>query len=442
MRNSCFNLDSSLMRATSIIFACLLAAPGFARAADSRSLADLTQQALQQSQLTLPGGKPFHLKAIITEKDEPDSDYSARIEEYWVSPSKWRRVITSSDFSQTVIENGDAVSEKNDDDYFPVWLRNFVTAITDEVPASMLDVLKGVKSQIPAPSGSENSSSCANLPAKVDRWVICFEGSHALFHSVFSKGYSAEFLDYRKFGNRWVPYIILDYPEPGTTVQAQITELTELTVTAAEAQLFEVRQATPPDQRISSVRIDEDTMRKMSLDSTDITWPSVGEGLLKGECAVYVSADRAGKVREVLPEGCDNAAMEEPLRQAVMKWHLRPAVSNGVPVQVEALLGFPFQTTLDSSKSLPELSDAEVRALASDIVEPVFPPDSAPKGTEFIVQISVDETGKLTGIQNPHELKSAVFLAAYTAVGKWHFKPYVKDGKPQYFHADLSFHMQ
>ena len=27
------------------------------------------------------------------------------------------------------------------------------------------------------------------------------------------------------------------------------------------------------------------------------------------------------------------------------------------------------------------------------------------------------------------------------AVAQWHFKPYIKDGKPQYFHADLIFHM-
>ncbi len=428
------------MRLALATLSCLLATAAFAGPGDTLSLGDETEQALQQSNLTLPGSKPFHLKATIGETDDPDSDYQAKIEEYWITPTKWRRVITSPDFSQTLVTNGDAVSETDAGDYFPHWLNNFVTALTDAVPPPMLDVLKRVNMQVAIPHGSETSTSCANLPARVDRWVICFEGSHGLFQSVFTKGYFAEYKDYRKFGNKWVARSILDYPEPGTTVEARVTELTELT--QPSEQMFEVQQTTPPDQRIRSVRVDEDTLRNLALVSTEIDWPSVGEGLLKGGCAVYVSADRSGKVREVLPEGCDNAGLQDPLREAVMKWRLRPAAVDGVPVQVEALMGFAFQTTLDSSKSLPELSDSEARKLASDIVEPVFPPNSAPRGTEFIVGISVDETGKLTGVQNSHGLPGPVFFAANAAVSKWNFKPYMKDGKPQYFHADLVFHMQ
>jgi hypothetical protein len=51
-------------------------------------------------------------------------------------------------------------------------------------------------------------------------------------------------------------------------------------------------------------------------------------------------------------------------------------------------------------------------------------------------------TGKLTGIQNTHHLSGPVLAAAYAALSKWHFKPYVKDRKPQYFYADLVFHMR
>jgi hypothetical protein len=149
-----------------------------------------------------------------------------------------------------------------------------------------------------------------------------------------------------------------------------------------------------------------------------------------------------GKFREAIPEGCDNAALEEPLHDAVMTWHLKPADVDGVRVQVEALLGIPFQTTLDPAKSLPNLSDSEARKLATNIVEPVFPPGAAPRGTEFTVQISVDETGKLGGLQNTHNVPVAVFLAINSALAQWHFKPYMKDGKPQYFHADLIFHME
>jgi hypothetical protein len=83
-----------------------------------------------------------------------------------------------------------------------------------------------------------------------------------------------------------------------------------------------------------------------------------------------------------------------------------------------------------------------VRKLATKIVEPIFPPDSAKGGTEFAIDISVDETGKLTGAGNPNGLKTPVFLAAYGAVNKWRFAPFIKDGKPQYFHATLIFRMR
>jgi hypothetical protein len=53
----------------------------------------------------------------------------------------------------------------------------------------------------------------------------------------------------------------------------------------------------------------------------------------------------------------------------------------------------------------------------------------------------MDQTGKLTGIGNTRHLSGPVLLAADCASGKWHFKPNLKDGKPQYFHANLIFHM-
>jgi hypothetical protein len=229
-------------------------------------------------------------------------------------------------------------------------------------------------------------------------------------------------------------------PEPGIKMEAHITELTELT--QPDELMFAPEQATPPEQRIQSVRIDEDEFRKLSVGSTEIDWPAVGGGPASGGCAVYVSADRTGHVREAWPAGCDNAGLQDPLREIVRKWQLKPAAVNGATVQVESLLGFSFTTRVDNSNPLPVLSDSETRELATRIVEPVFPAGTAPGGTEFVLQISVDETGKLTGIQNTHHLSGPVLAAAYAALSKWHFKPYVKDGKPQYFQADLVFRVR
>jgi hypothetical protein len=426
------------MRLAFTFLSCALATSAFANGADKVPLADLADRAVQQSKLTLPGGKAFHLKAVIAETTDPKSDFHANVEEYWVSPTKWRRIIESPNFSQTLMVNGDAVSEKDTGDYFPFWLKELVTAMFDPLP--MLDVLKKANSQLPKPQGSANSTTCADFPARVDRWVICFEGDHGLLSSVFTKGYAVELKEYKSFGDKRVARRIVTNPEPGTTIEAHITELTE--ITQPDDQAFVVQEVTPPAERIVSLRIDEDTFRKLALGSTEIDWPPTGGGPATGGCAVYASADRKGVVREVWPEGCDSTGLEDPLREAVKKWRLKPAISNGVPVQVEALLGFTFHTNVDKSHPLPELLDAEVRKLATSIVEPVFPPGSGGKGTEFAVEISVDESGKLTGVGNPHGLPNPVFMAINGAVSKWHFKPYVKDGKPQYFHANLVFHMQ
>jgi hypothetical protein len=431
-------LSGANMRSTVAILGFFLAVSASGGDGSVLSVSDAADRAMQQSQLTLPGSKPFHLQAVIRDTSDPNSDYQAKIDEYWVSPTKWKRTIESEEFSQTLIVNGDAVSEQDKGDYSPFWLKNFVTSLTDPLP--MLSALKQSNAQIQKPQGSERSTSCADLHSRVDRWVICFEGSHGLLASVFSKGYAMEFKDFKKFGDKRVPTRLTTDPEPGTKLEARILELTEFT--QPDDQMFVVSQPTPPKDRIKSIRIDEEALRKLALGSTEIDWPPVGEGLTTGGCAVYVSADRAGNIREAWPEGCDSASLQDPLREAVKKWRLKPAISDGVPVQVEALLGFTFHTTVDKSLALPELSDEEVRKLSSNAVEPVFPPGSVQKGTEVVIQISVDESGKLTGVGNTHNLDTKVFGAAYVALRKWHFSPYIKHGKPQYFHANVSFHVQ
>jgi hypothetical protein len=226
-------------------------------------------------------------------------------------------------------------------------------------------------------------------------------------------------------------------PEPGTTIEAKVMRLEELS--HPDDAMFAVDQPTPLQDRIRSIPVDQETARKLAMTSTEIEWPTVGEGPTKGGCAVYISADRTGNVREVWPHGCDNAGLQDPLREMVRKWRLKPAVEGGAPVQIESLVTFSFDTKTEKSKAPPVLTDAEARKLATDVVEPVFPPGSVEKGTEVVVQISVDESGKLAGVGNTHKLKTAAFLAAYAALKQWHFQPYLKDGKPQYFHADIVF---
>jgi len=334
------------------ILACALATSASNSSDDKSPLGEVAEHAVQQSKLTLPGSKAFHLKAELLETTNPSSEYQAKIEQYWIAPDKWRRTIESPGFSQTLIVNGSQILESDSGDYFPWWLNDLVTAINDPLP--MLEVLKQSDAQVRKPSGGENANTCADLRTRDDRSVFCFEGSHGLLSSVFTQGYNAEFKDFKSFADKRVARLLLIDPEPGTTIQARITELT--TFRGEDESLFAIAKPTSLVDRIKTIRIGDATLRSLA-GNTEIAWPPVGSGPTSGQCAVYISADRAGHMREVWPAGCDNAGLQDPLREMVKKWQLKPATENGIPVQIEALASFRFETKLVSKSSAVQDSD-------------------------------------------------------------------------------------
>jgi len=426
------------LRPISAMLVCLLASATFAQMQGNAWL-ETAARAVQNSKLTLPGSRPFHLRAEVIEVGEPGSDYQAKIEEYWASPEKWRRTIGSPAFSQTLIANGASTMEKDDGDYYPIWLSQIITSIFELAPdlepsnGSAINPLKNLNPAL--------ATVCTSVDTQSHRWHFCFDPHRILLTSVFdlSTGYDAEFKNFKEFAKKQVPRQISFDPEPGTKIQTTITELSELR--DPDEQLFAVPTPTLATDQIKTVRIDEATFRKLALTSTEIQWPPTGGGLAKGGCAVYASADRTGHIREVWPGGCDNTGLQTPLRDMVRKWQLRPATSNGVPVQVATRLTFAFETKVGPDPT-PVLSDSEARRLATKIVEPHFPPNSGDPGTRVTVRISVDELGRLSGCDNPNKLPGAVFLTLYRTLSQWQFSPYVKDGKPQSFHADITFQIK
>lgn len=406
-------------------------------------LATMAENAVTQSKLTLPGSNSFHLKAHIAEKDSPGSPYKADVEMFWVSPDKWRRTIQSPQFSQTLIVNGAQVSEQDSGDYYPFWLRDLVTAISDPLP--MLDSLKQANSRVAKPRGSEQSTSCARFethvgtpPAQISAfYVFCFAGDRGLLKYIVTPGYQAEFRDYKKFKDKWVARLLVTYPEPGTTLEARIVDLSELST--VDESLFKIDHPTPPEQQLKSVVVSNPVLSGMSLQNPPIAWPSVRSGKTSGALSIYVSVDRKGQVRETFPLNSDNAGLDDPVRRQVEKWRFKPAVSNGVPVQTEGILTFAFGTKIENP--IPVLTDAEARKLATNTVEPHFPSGAAAPGTAVTIRVSLDTDGKLLGVDNPNNVPDALFLPANAALQQWHFRPYIRDGKPDLYKADITFHV-
>jgi TonB family protein len=404
------------------------------------SLFDAANHAVQQSQLTLPGSPAFHLRAKVVESTNPTSGYQAELEVMWVSPEKWRRTVISPDFSQILIVNGEQRSEQLRGNYYPLWLRNLVTALLDPLP--MLPQLKNVSAQIAPAAGGREAQSCSRLQMKVGIppaqnsafLVFCFNGA-GLLQSVVTPGYSAEFKDYKPFLAKQVARRVVADPEPGTTLEATITELTELQ--NPDNKLFQIDQPTPREQLVASAAVSEETARSLSLKTADIQWPPVRDGKISGVLSIYVSVDREGVVREAWPLNSDNPQLDDAARQQVLAWRFKPATNHGTPTQLESILTFSFDTKI--ANPTPVLTDAEARKLATHMTEAHVTAGSAPSGSTFRVRISLDESGKLMGVSNPDNLKGPLFMAAYAAVREWQFRPYVQNGKPDRCSADIVF---
>lgn len=313
-------------------------------------LGDKLKKALEQSSLTGPHGKPFHIKVHLSDSTNPDSLHRADIEESWAAPQQWSRTIETPDFKQMLIVNGDKSSEQITGDYYPLWLRAFVNGLFDPVPNS--DVWKKQDSKVAQtalPNG-QYSEGCARMKIKLgsdkvnnDAFAsICFdEGGH--LKMVTSPGYGIEFHDYQKFGEKMIARRYQSALEPGTDLVGNVTLLEELKPDAA---LFTVEHPTPVEQRLQSIHVTQATIEQVSDSEPAIVWPAVKSGKTSGVLSMYISVDRQGAVREAYPLNADNAGLQDAAREQLLKWKLKAMVVKGVPVQAESGVTFRFETKL------------------------------------------------------------------------------------------------
>jgi hypothetical protein len=407
------------------------------------SIAQAADNAVQQSKLTLAGGAPFHLKAHITNAGAPKLEYSADVEEYWVSPEKWRRTLQSPGFYQTLIVNGDKVSEKLTGDYYPFWLHDLVTALFDPLP--MADQLKAMQGRLEIPEDSAKSNSCVNMQVKVGvapaqnnlGFAFCFGGKGGLLQAVVTPGYKAQFDSYLPFKKKMVARTIKAEFAPDLVLTAKVTQLVDLVI--PDEKLFTIDAATPATEQMKTIQVTEDSARALALNTPPIVWPTVREGKTEGVMSVYVSIDRSGQVREVWPLASNNPALNQAAREQLLRWQYKP-YNNGGLLQMEAVLTFAFATRIENP--IPVLSDVQARKLATRVVEAVVPPGKARKGTKFTLRVAVDEAGKAQTAQNQNKVAPALYTAGVAALKQWRFRPYMNNGKPDRFYADITFQVR
>lgn len=307
-------------------------------------LADLPRVAIAKSQITLPGSTPFHLRAKVYESTNLDNKgYDAEIEEWWLAPNKWRRAIKSAKFSQVLIVNGDQTSEELTGDYYPNWLRTMVDGINDP-GASVKGLDMSGSSDNPMRGGAvfcRRFAFRAGIPPVQNNIFssYCFAGD--LLDSVGKPGYSVDYQKYEEFSGKYVARLLNEYIEPGEEVGATILELTELDT--PDDSLFKIERPSP---RLRTVIVSEEALRAAALNSPAIEWPTIDGGKASGVLSIYVCIDREGHVRETYGLNSDNPFTADAAREQTKKWSFKPAIDGGIPVQVESILTFAYQTKI------------------------------------------------------------------------------------------------
>ncbi len=400
----------------------------------SGSVPSFTTLATAESSLTFPGSKPFHLKANVVETTNLANDsYRAEIEEYWVAANKWRRIVRTEGFSADIVVNGGEENDLVSGDYYPNWLRTLVTAIFDpRAPMRDLDLTAPFDNPMPgSPFRCRRYSSRVGIPPAENRVfsTVCFDGDKP--ESIQLPGYSAEYKNYKDFDGKQVPRNIREYIEPGTELEARITELTELA--PPDESLFAV--ARPASSPLQTVRVSEDVLRKSAIDPLELKWPSTRGGKTEGVLSIYVCLDRTGNVRETYALNSDNPGMSEAAQQQLSNIQFGPTVFKNEPSQAEGILTFAYRTVIGAP--YPKLTDEEARERVIILIEPFFPA-SIPRGTVVTVSVLVGEDGKVSG-SGPFVGLPARAGSLAPDMSGWTFKPLLRDGKPTAFEAVLKF---
>lgn len=429
-----------------------------AAAQKSIPLPQVMDNALKLSRITTPGSSPFHLRAVIAQEGRKESEYNAEVEEFWVAPDKWRRTVKSPAFSQTVVVNGEVRFEQSTGDYYPFWLRDLVTAIFDIVPPDFtppdlqlesqdnehkVRMTAGIMAGVDTGFGSVYTGICSRWNDKVGRapqfnYVLstaCFEGEDRVVRAVFSPFFHAEFTDYRSYKNRQVSRLIKMTPFKDVHLEAKVNQLSELR--DREDSLFVIPPSASSNNWAQSIRMRQQDALARLVNSPDIKWDPVHDGQTTGNFSLMIYMDKQGNVREIWPLSTDNPLAQEQALSEVRQWKFKPMVLNGTPVQMETLLTFHFETSLEAGVVV--LSNSEARKLAITKSDPHFLRTKYSKGTEFTVRIVVDDSGRVVDVENFYRIDPGLFAAADSSVRMWLFRPRVVYRKPERFSADIMF---
>jgi TonB family protein len=324
----------------SFVLAAVVLLSQLAGAAGNRvPVGKILDQMTHRSTLVEPGAQPFYLKATITDKDDAKSRFTGTVEEYWLSPAKWRRVITLRDFSQTRIVNGDQVYEENHGDYFPVTSEMLANEIVDPLPKSAVDLMNQLGLMGAEPGSGQGQCMAEkyfnNSEGRETRVLLAYDCNTGLLIYLWSPTCCYGVMtDYRKFHNKMVAYATKDNP-----INIRIDTLKVLD--SPDESLFAIAQPTPPGKRLVTENLTETQVETFLVSKAEVPWPPSKKSADKS-MTVNVVIGRDGRVKEQKTYSRVDNEVEDAALSAVAKWTFQPQTVDGVPAQISTSFTLPF----------------------------------------------------------------------------------------------------
>ena len=385
-------------------------------------------RALKSSSLT-EDGKPFHALMEIGTR-EP---YSGQVEVWWLSSTRYRLAIRSPKFTQLKVVNGDQVQEKDEGDYYPRWLENFVLALINPLP--MASNFRGGAVML----GAQLTRSClgrddrpGGITDQMTWGQICFTGSEPRLSYILTFNESMEFKDWKGFGKKQIARTyqtdVLDY-QP---VVGRLTKLEELK--KPDESMFTIMAATPADQRITTSLVPTAKEEGLIEQAPVIQWPTVREGKTDGYMIVYARTDRTGQVRETAKHNSDQPGLESFGMEQALRYKFKPLLVDGVAQQMEMPLVLHFRSQLADPLPILSVVDMKKQMISCDIGGL---PQGTAKGAVVTIRISVNEAGNVTGMGPVGSGKGTDWVAAISKLRSCRFAPYVVNGKATYYKGDI-----
>lgn len=391
-------------------------------------------QALKASSLTFEG-KPFH---AVMEIEKAGETYSGRIEFWWVNASMYRVMITSPQFKQLKIVNGDRVQENDEGDFYPRWLENFVLAVLDPVPMAqnLIDRSDSLG------QSSQNHYGCIRRDDRLNGITdqltygqVCFAGSEPRVESVRAFNEFVLFKDWQEFGDKQIPRTYQTNVLDQDPVIGRLTLLEELA--QPDEAMFTFNSVTSSNQRIStsflSARAGESLVEKIPT----IQWPPIREGKTEGDIIVYVRTDRTGQVRETALHDSGLSVLGSFGMHQALSYKFKPLVVDGVAQQMELPLVIHFSTSI--SDPIPVLSVADMKRQTISCQPSSFKQGLLPKGTVVTVRVSVNEKGETGGVNvvGRCPIGCGFILGPVYSLKKCQFSPYLVNGRATEYKGDL-----